>query len=286
VDFNPQQVIVPWWVTFWGPAFHHIISRLNRRNIPITILIHNTMPHEPKPWDQFLAYRTLKGGDRFIVMTEKEKERLEDLLPEVDKVEVVPHPVYQIFKPSSLSKDEIRSRLGLPTEKPIILFFGFVRPYKGLSDLIKALKIIHNMKFEIHLLIAGEFWQSRDSYDEYVSTFGLNNYVHIFDNYISDDEAAQFFQAADLFVAPYTEGSQSGALKSALGFGLPSVVTNKITDKLIRNLPELCEIIPSGKPRELADVIIKKLGSPMMEKEQVNLIFESSWNTLLKALIE
>jgi len=285
-DFKPQQVIVPWWVTFWGPAFHHIISRLKRQNIPIIILIHNTIPHEARPWDRFLARSTLQGGDRFIVMTEKEEMRLQSLVPEVDKVEIVPHPIYRMFKPSQFSKDENRSRLGLPPNKPIILFFGFIRPYKGLSELLQALKIIITKGHEVSLVVAGEFWQDRRQYDNQIQGLSLQNDVYIFDSYIPDEQAAQFFEVSDIFAAPYTAGTQSGALKAALGFGLPAVATDAITDGFLLTHPQRCVIVPAGDIAALAAGLEKQVNQPVLGQDQIKEMVNSSWEKMLAVIVK
>lgn len=282
-DFHPEQVIVSWWVTFWGPAFHHIIRRLKRRGVPITMLIHNTIPHEIRPWDRFLARRTLQNADRYIVMTEKEKMRLQALLPDVKKVLIIPHPIYRMFKPCPFTKEEVRNQLGLPADQPVLLFFGFVRPYKGLPELIQALKVIHNSNHNIHLLVAGEFWDSRAIYDQRIKDLGLTDFVHIHDRYIPDDEAAQYFTASDLFVAPYTGGTQSGALKSALGFGMPAVVTDIVADELVMSLPELCRIVPSADSDVLAEAIIQQISVPYLDLSEVETLFDRSWDVMIKA---
>lgn len=283
-DFKPDQVIVSWWVTFWGPAFHYIMRRVKRRGVPITMLIHNTMPHETRPWDRFLARYTLQNADRYIVMTEKEKMRLQALLPEVKKVQIIPHPIYRMFKPCPFTKEEVRYQLGLPADQPVLLFFGFVRPYKGLLELIQALKVIHNSNHNIHLLVAGEFWDSRAVYDQQIKDLRMTDYVHIHDRYIPDDEAAQYFTASDLFVAPYTGGTQSGALKSALGFGMPAVVTDIVADGLVMSLPELCKIIPAADPDTLAEAIIQQLSVPRLEPSRVEDLFARSWDVMIKAI--
>lgn len=285
-DFQPDQVIVSWWVTFWVPAFHHIMRRLKRRGVPITILIHNTMPHETRPWDRFLARSILQDGDRFIVMTEKEKIRLQALLPDVKKVQIIPHPIYRMFKPCSFTKEEVRNHLGLPADQPVILFFGFVRPYKGLSELIQALRVIHSSNHNIHLLVAGEFWDSRAVYDQQIKDLGLTDYVHIHDRYIPDDEAAQYFEATELLVAPYTGGTQSGALKSALGFGMPAVVTDIVADELVMSLPEMCKIVPSADPDMMAQAIIQQLSVPRLEPSKVEDLFARSWEAMTAPLGE
>lgn len=283
-DFRPDHVILPWWVTFWGPAFSHIIARLKRWEIQITMLIHNTMPHEARFFDRFLARRALKGADRYIVMTTKEKIRLQKLLPKAEQIWVVPHPIYRMFKPSPKTQTQIRSQLGLPHDEKVSLFFGFIRPYKGLEALLEALKILQNQGEIMHLMIAGEFWDDRGKYIRQIEDLGLTGFVHIFDHYIPDDDAAQYFTAADLFVAPYTGGTQSGALKAALGSGLPTVVTETIADELILSMKDRCKVVPSKDPEALAAAILEQASLPILGEDQVQELFKGSWELLVGTL--
>jgi len=242
------------------------------------------MPHEPRPWDRFLARWTLQCADQFIVMNKNEQTRLRSLILRLLRKSPSSHIQSTcLFKPDTESTKEIKSRLSLPNDKPILLFFGFIRPYKGLSVLIDALHILVNNHDEIHLIIAGEFWEPREKYEQKISALNLTPYIHIFDRYIPDDEAAQFFTVSDLFIAPYTGGTQSGALKSALGFGLPSVVTDIIADELVQQLPELCRTIPSNNPEALADAILRQLSVPVLEQKEIQTLFDRSWQTLVDA---
>jgi glycosyltransferase involved in cell wall biosynthesis len=152
--------------------------------------------------------------------------------------------------------------------------------------LIDALHVLDDNHAEIHLVIAGEFWEPREKYDQQISTLNLAPYIHIFDRYIPDDEAAQFFKVSTLFIAPYTGGTQSGALKSALGFGLPSVVTDIIADELVQQLPELCRIIPANDPKALAEAILHQLSVPALEQREIHTLFDRSWRTLVDAVSE
>jgi glycosyltransferase involved in cell wall biosynthesis len=283
-DFHPQQVILPWWVTFWGPAFQCVIAGLKRRGIPVTLLIHNTMPHEARLMDRFLARRTLKRADRYIVMTEKEKNRLLTLLPGAAPIHSAPLPIYHAFKPTGLPKAQVRHKLGLPEDQPILFYFGFVRPYKGLGVLIDALKILVDKELNPHLLIVGEFWEDKSGYLDQIQSLGLNNHVHIFDSYIPDDEVAAFFEAADLFVAPYIGGTQSAALKSALGFGLPVVVTDMITDAMIDSLPDRCRVVPAGEPTALAEGILAQINVPIQDPDQIEQMVAQSWEPMLTVI--
>ena len=285
MKFKPQKVIFPWWVTIWGPAFRYLIKRLRNSGIQTTFLIHNTKPHEGHFWDPLLAKETLKWADQFIVMSEKEKIRLRALIPNANNISIVPHPIYDMFKPTSLTKKEVRQKLKLPLEKPVLLFFGFIRPYKGLSILIDALKIIIAKGREVHLLIAGEFWEDREKYDAQIKAAGLEKFVHIFDNYIPDDEAAAFFEAADLFVAPYTSGTQSGALKAAMGFGMPAVITDLIDDPLIKGFQEYIKLVSVNNVHDLAEGIFKQLPLPKLKNESIDKIKDFSWQDIAKVIV-
>jgi len=287
-NFQPKKVIVPWWVTFWGPAFHHIISRLKKKGIPSTILIHNTLPHETKAYDRFLALWTLQEAENFIVMTLKEKARLIGLLPHIEhassKIEVVPHPIYRVFKPTGLDKNKLRTKFGLSAEQPVMLFFGFVRPYKGLDDLMEAHKILLTRGLQIRLIVAGEFWEDIKKYEQKIDILGLSNFIRIFNEYIPDDEAAQYFEMSDIFVAPYTGGTQSGVLKAALGFGLPAVLTDVIIDEVTDYFPGLCKTVPSQNPLMLANGIEEQLNTPVLNNAEIDAVFSQTWEKMVKAI--
>lgn len=282
--FYPKKVIIPWWITVWGPCFHHIISNLKKYNISTEILVHNVIPHEANPIDRWITKWTLEKASHFIVMTTKEKERLQNILPNPPGIDIVPHPIYQQFTPSTKKRAELRNSLGLPTDKKFVLFFGFIRPYKGLMDLIKTFKLINEQDERIHLIVAGEFWDDREKYIQKIRDLGLQEIIHIFDHYIPDDEAAQFFEAADLFVAPYTGGTQSGAVKSALGFGMQVVITDIITDDLLSGLPDICTVVPKGSPQSLAEAIREKISEPALDPKTTHQIFQESWKSLVKVV--
>jgi len=284
IDFQPDRVVIPWWITFWGPAFHFLISHLKQNGILTTFLIHNTIPHEANPLDKQIARWTLKTATRYIVMTKKERVRLLTLLPGIKNVNISPHPIYRHFKSSQMNKLELRLKLELPIDQTIMLFFGFVRPYKGLHDLLKAQNLILAEGRQITLVIAGEFWDNLYSYEQQIKTLGLTNYVKIFNKYIPDEEVAQYFELADLFVAPYISGTQSGILKTALGFGIPSVVTDVIVDDLIKFFPQQCKIVPSRDPLALAKGILEQLNIPSLNNDNIESIYSKTWDKFIDTI--
>jgi glycosyltransferase involved in cell wall biosynthesis len=199
---------------------------------------------------------------------------------------MVPHPIFKQFKATGEQRSNLLERLNLPQNVNNVLFFGFVRPYKGLSDLIMAMKYVCEKDQNIHLVIAGEFWRDREKYDLQIAELNLQENVHIFDHYIPDDAAAQYFEIADIFVAPYARGTQSGALKTALGFGLPTVVTEPIADTMVRSLSELCYIVPAERPKKLANGIITQLRIRKLPQDQIRDIFLRSWEAMIDALTD
>ena len=285
LDFNPKQVIFPWWVTFWGPAFHFLIKRLQRPSVTVSILVHNTLPHEPRAWDRFLAREALKDANRFIVMTEKEKQRLRKLLPKADEIILSPHPIFPSNDKIGLSKSEARQHLNLPLNCPFLLFFGIIRPYKGLGILLQAFSKILQQQPDTHLLVVGECWEDQSKYLSLIQSLNIADHIHIVDHYIPDREVSAYFKAADVFIAPYIGGTQSGAVKLALGYGLPVVTTDVINDEIIKWLPDRCVIVPSENPSALAEGILEGLTRPIQNHDQVRNLVKETWRTFISRLI-
>jgi glycosyltransferase involved in cell wall biosynthesis len=280
--FAPQQVVINWWTTFWGPAFASLAGRLRKSGLPVTFLIHNVMPHESKPWDRWLALRTLRSGSAFIVQTEGEHQRLLDLLPQAHAV-LTPHPIYDMFAGQPQDPAAARQQLGLPAASSVLLFFGIVRRYKGLSVLLQAMAQPVLASLQPFLVIAGEFWEDKSQYQEQAQALGLSRQLRIEDRYIPNEEIPLFFSAADLLVAPYTGGTQSGAVKMAMGFGLPAVVSQHLADEMIRSRSnESVFMAESGDPTSLAQAISRALKSPRTPPAAPP--GEDGWSSLVKVL--
>jgi glycosyltransferase involved in cell wall biosynthesis len=246
--YKPEIVIMQWWVTLLAPAYAYVASRLRKKGFQIAYLIHNVMPHEPRFWDKFLARLALSQGSKFIVQTLKEKDRLLELLPGKNVV-VSPHPAYDIFAVQKIPKTEARHLLGLDVQTPIALFFGFVRPYKGLKYLLEVIARLKAIGSDVQLVIAGEFWEDITIYKQHIAALGIEDRIRIENRYISNEEIGLFFSAADIFIAPYIGGTQSGAVRIALGFNMPSIVGVEIADEdLIKNYPEMVKIV---QPKDL-----------------------------------
>jgi len=280
--FNPDAVIIHWWTTFWSPAYWSIAKLVSRSDLRVMYIIHNVAPHEPLPWDIWLARKVLQAGEAYIVQSTNEKQRLETLLPGASSV-LCPHPIFSQFAGEyELSKDEARDRLGIKVEDPLLLFFGIVRPYKGLKNALQAISILKQEGIAIQLLVAGEFWEDIAEYETLITNMGLTDQIIIDNRYIPNEEVEHFFSAADIFIAPYTGGTQSGSVKIAMSFNLPIVATERISDDMMLN-SDLVHIVPNENSKALA-VAIKEFISGDFQNNPLDPAPDNSWNELITAI--
>jgi len=236
ISSKPDLVVFQWWTTFWAPAFGALARRLKRSGIKSIFLIHNVYPHETRPWDQPLVKYALSATDSFITLSESQRQIVSNLFPRA-KVECTPIPAYQLSTVTKIDPAEAKSRLGIPPERKVALFFGIVRPYKGLRLLVEAAGMLKRRGNPVHLLIAGEFWEDAEEYRKLIRAEGIEGWVTIDNRYIPNEEVPLFFSAADVFVAPYVDGTQSAAVKLAMGFGV-GVVASEILGEGQGNVPE------------------------------------------------
>jgi glycosyltransferase involved in cell wall biosynthesis len=229
---QPDELILQWWVPFFAPVWMLLALVARRAGIRVVFICHNVLPHEQRLWDVRLAQLTLRNGHGFVVQSRDERDQLLALLPG-RPVEVVPHPIYDMFAEGRLSPPEARSQLGLKDDAPVLLFFGFVRAYKGLQHLLEALPIIRRELPCIRLLVVGEFWQDKRFYLDQIRRLEIEPNVLIVDRYVPNEELSAYFGAADVVVLPYTRVTQSGVVQLAYGFGRPVITTR------VGGLPEL-----------------------------------------------
>jgi glycosyltransferase involved in cell wall biosynthesis len=224
--FRPDGVVLQWWTTFWAPAWLTLglLTRLVLHRALIFVC-HNVLPHEARWWDSRLARFVLGWGTDFIVQSHQEMDRLLALLPKAD-VDIVPHPVYDMFADQKVSRGKARKQLGLPDEPPVLLFFGIVREYKGLADILAALPTIQAQVGRVMLVVAGEVWEDKHKYTEMIDQLDIGDSVIIEDRYIPNEQVPLYFSAADVLVAPYRRATGSGVVQMAVGCGCPVITTS------------------------------------------------------------
>jgi glycosyltransferase involved in cell wall biosynthesis len=256
--FYPDRIVLQWWTPFWALTWtlfgflSHVFLETE-----LVYLCHNVLPHEERKWHRWVAKTVLHWGDAYNVHSVEEKRRLLALLPEAT-VSVNPHPVYGMFsKEAQPTREEARFQLELPSEAHVLLFFGIIRPYKGLKSLIQALPIVLEEYADIQLLIAGEFWEDVKIYESLIHAQGVASIVSIENRYIPNEEVSMYFRAADILVAPYVNVTGSGVTQLALGYGLPMVVTWDLPDSICRSVRHSTAI--PGDVRSLGRAIIDLL---------------------------
>jgi glycosyltransferase involved in cell wall biosynthesis len=283
---QPDLVVMQWWTTFWAPAYAWLAAALRRKGVRVVFIIHNVYPHEPRFFDRALAGLALKQGSAFVAQTMRERERLLALLPG-RRVELCTLPVYSVLAGQCIPRAEARRILAVEEKTPLLLFFGIIRPYKGLKVLLEALAQLSEADQYPNLLVAGEIWEEKDSYRQLIMRLGLEKRVRLEDRYVPDEEAAVMFSAADMLVAPYLDGTQSGAAGMALGCGLPMVVSEVVAAGIAPENQRNVRVVPAGDVQALAEAIRQMLRQSR-DEERAEPAADDWWRLVstLEALIE
>jgi len=281
---QPDLIIVRFWLPFMGPALGTILRRVKKnKHTRIVCIADNVIPHEKRPGDKPFTSYFLKSCDAFVTMSEKVMSDLR--LFEKDKpAQLVSHPLYDNFG-AILSKQEARNHLGLPATEKIILFFGFIRKYKGLDILLEAMATTQLKSAGIKLLVAGEFYEDEKPYREQIEKLQLNESLILKTDFIPDSEVKYYLCAADAVIQPYRNATQSGVTPLAYHFEKPMVVTN------VGGLPSLVPhekvgLVVEPNPGAIAEGILRfyQLGEdyfiPHLRSEKE----KYSWASLVQAI--
>ncbi len=282
---NPDLVIVQWWHPYFAPCYQSIIKRIKRKSsAKVMFICHNVFPHERFPLDRALTKRTLKKGDYFIVQSGQDENDLLGILPDARYKRAV-HPTYNAFKMQNMSKEEARKILGIQDKEKVLLFFGFVRKYKGLDYLIKAMPTIKEKLPDCKLLVVGDFGDNKDEYMSLIDEYDVRNAIDIHDGYIPDKEVEKFFAACDVVVLPYVSATQSGIAQIAYGFDKPVIATN------VGGLPDVViddktgYLVEKENPQALAYAVIRYFNGNMEARFEEGVKEESekySWDRMVE----
>jgi len=282
IQSKPDLVVFQWWTTFWAPAFGILARRLKHAGVKSIFLLHNVYPHEAKFWDKAFAKFALNSADSFLAMAKSQQDLLASLFPD-KQICISAHPIYQFASSNRIDRNTARKQLGIPLDREVAIFFGIVRPYKGLRLLVEAVGMMKREGNPVHLLIAGEFWENFSEYQQLFEHEGLGNWVTVQNCYIPNEDIPLYFGAADVFVAPYVGGTQSGAVKLALGYGIPIVLTPGIMDEMM-STGEKQNLFVSSSTDSAS--LIEPIKFALQTKSIKDYEFDSdeTWHDLIKTL--
>jgi glycosyltransferase involved in cell wall biosynthesis len=289
---KPDVIIVKFWIPLMGPALGSIL-RLAKKNghTKVVSILDNVIPHEKRPGDQAFIKYFLGGCDAFIAMSDKVLNDL-SLFETKKPVILTPHPLYDNFG-KALSKPAAREKLQQLLKREIkdemlLLFFGFIRKYKGLDLLFEAMHIIktnHPGVSGFKLLVAGEFYEDNTYYEELIDKLDIRDMLLLNTDFIADTDVKIFFCAADVVIQPYRNATQSGVTPLAYHFEKPMIVTR------VGALPDY---VPHGKVGLVAEPTAASIAATILEYQQLGENYfiphlraekeKYTWDKLVKAI--
>lgn len=283
---NPDLLILQWWTPFWTPTLAALTYWVRRQtNIPILFICHHIIPPDGGPLDWYLARFVFRRAQGFIVMSEEDFALLRRALPQA-YIGGTTLPIYDMFNVEPWDRAEARARLGLREEERTLLFFGFVRRYKGLRYLLQAMPEVRRA-LPARLLVVGEFWEDEQAYAELAEQLGVQGAVTLLNRYVPNEEVGLYFAAADVLVLPYLEATQSGVVQMAFGFERPVITTS------VGGLAETVEhngtglIVPPGNTAALAEAIVRYFEEDMGPRFQEKIRETKghfAWDSLIRLI--
>lgn len=263
-SYAPEILITKYWIPFFAPSLGSVLKFLKKHTFNVAI-IDNINPHEKFPFARTLNKYYLKQNHVFIAMSNVVLKELIKIHPQAHCV-LVPHPLYENFG-EKIEKSKARELLQIERNRKVLLFFGFIRDYKGLDLLLQALSVLPE---EYCLVIAGEAYVSFEKYQDIIENLNLGARVKLFVRYISDTEVPLFFSAADVCVLPYKSATQSGIIGIAYHFDLPVIATD------VGGLAEMVEPYNAG-------ITVKEV-EPKMIANAISYFFEHPSEEYIKGI--
>jgi glycosyltransferase involved in cell wall biosynthesis len=281
---NPDLVIIKFWLPFMAPCFGTIARIIKwKRKVPLISIIDNIIPHEKRAFDKILSNYFVKGMSAFIAMSKSVLNDLNTFDREKPKL-FSPHPLYDHYGEIN-TKINARKKLALNPSTHYLLFFGFIRDYKGLDLLLKAFADNRFRNKNVKLIVAGEFYTDSKTYEKFIQRNHLQNSIIMDNNFIPDGKVADYFNAADVIVQPYKTATQSGVTQIGYHFEKPMIVTD---------VGGLSEIIPHKKVGFVVQAEVNELANAILEFLELpegyfaeNIKIEKqkySWNRMLDTI--
>ena len=276
ISHSTNVVIIPWWTVFWAPCFWFISAYLRYKGIKVLFLCHNTIEHESAFWRVQLTRWIFRNGSCFVVHAKEEASNLNTLIPNA-RISIHSHPIYNQF-PHAEGRLPRRSKLEL-------LFYGFVRSYKGLPVLVEAMHLLKGE--DVFLTVAGEWWEDDWALRKRIEDKDLKDKIEVIDRYVTEKETAELFCRSDVVVLPYRSASGTGVIPLAYHYRKPVIAT------IVGGLPDVVDDGVSGRlvkpedPYAMAEVIREFLHKPStnMRKGVQKVANSMTWDSLAKCII-
>ncbi len=291
----PDALIIKYWLPFFAPGFFGVTWLLRRwTDIRIIYLLDNVIAHEKYPFAGFLTRLALAQGHGYIAQSDQVRKDLFEVLPQTDPRQVLtsPHPVYDFGEPGRQRRTpaEARRLLGLSEESRLVLFFGFIKPYKGVLNLIDSARYLkEEFGPDLRVLIVGDIYGEKQPYLDRIAASGAEEIIDLIDGFVPDETVEDYFLAADLAVLPYVSATQSGIVQIAYNYDLPVVTTD------VGGLPEVVIdggtgfIVPPEDPRALAEAVIRFFKENRAQEFAAQVAREKekySWDRMAQAIEE
>ena len=272
---NPDLLIFKYWIPYFGPCFaviSYIVKKFSKKYTKVLYICDNVIPHEKRIGDKFFTKLAFSQGDYFVVMSKTVEEDLK-LFSKGKPYKLIPHPVYNIFGDKvekSEAKDFILKEYGINLQnEKVILFFGYIRKYKGLNYLIDAMPEILK-KVKLKLLVVGEYYGDEEKYREQIRSLGLEDDIKVVSDFVPDLNVKYFFSASDAVVLPYSDATQSGIIQIAYHYDKPVIATDVGgLAEVVRN-NETGLIIEPKNPSAIAKAVIDFYEKGLEEKFTIN----------------
>jgi glycosyltransferase involved in cell wall biosynthesis len=289
---NPDLIIYKYWIPFFAPCFFTIsfIVKLFRKT-KVLFICDNVIPHEKRIGDKFFTKLVFAVVNYFIVQSRTVEKDLKLFNKKNKPYKLSPHPLYNIFG-EKLDKAEARNyieenyNVKFDTDK-VLLFFGYIRKYKGLMYLLEAMPEILKSN-NVKLLIAGEFYDDEKPYREKIKKLGIENNIVLLSDFMPDEKVRYFFSACDCLVLPYTDATQSGIVQIAYYYDKPSVVTDVggLSEVVIKDKTGI--IIQPGSVNEITGAVNRFYEENLEQKFAENIKEEKkkySWETFTENIL-
>lgn len=300
--FKPWTWIIPalegkggiihlqWWTTFLFVFYFPLLIVAKLRGKKIMIQVHNVLPHEARPWDRWLTSIIFGMADKLILHTRNMGEMLVETLPKLkNKIEIIPYGPLSLYPDPKVSKEDAKRILEIDRDSKVALFFGNIRPYKGVETLLKAFRGVIRSYPRATLIIAGRVWGKKEPWDELIRSLKVEKNVKFMAGYIPAEKVPILFKAADVVVLPYRKfDSLSGVVMVALGFKKALVLSN--VGSLREIAPDPKALFKADDPEDLKRALLLVLKDEsfqrLLEQEAQEIASRFSWDTVSKRLVE